>query len=647
MKLSERQTGILRHLNDCGDTSVQRLCDLTDVTAQTLRSELQHLSGHLEGSGVSISLLPGNIVHIEGAENLPAVLMEAQKGDILGADEQIELYLLLSCGFVTMQQLADSLHMSRSFAEKRIAALRHDGTFPIKAERRLGIRYDGTGYERVKCFLDLMFPCVPGISFLDELSGVEELGIPVLRGISRNRIEQAQRFAQELRTDRFESLTDDSYRRLLLATFFLLNDDAPGKGTDTREELSGPLTQLALLPDAARYRRRIDATCDELGMELASQQIDYLTGLMASLRKSHSLDVDEVSQDMDAFVLDILNRINDSLAVDLRSDRELRQGLSLHIYTTVIRRDAIDMVLEPYEEQEIRHQYHLGIEMASLAARAIEERYDYRLSETEIVYLALHFQVAIERLTESQRKVTAVVVCHYGQAAANLIAGKLERLFPLMDIRHVFSLQDYLACDETFDLVLATERVPETSAEVIYVSPALRGNEIERVRTFMNDRIADDMIAKRVREADVLDISGCKTSDEAVRTLVDHLSAMGAVAPEFYDTVVEREKISSTNMNHIAVPHGNPELIYESHLVIGRSRAGIPWGDSNVNCVFLFACSIDILREKTTVFSKFYRRLASLDKQGTIDELKEVPAELFRQQLAHTMTDGKERGDRC
>lgn len=40
MKLSERQTGILRHLNDCGDTTVQRLCDLTDVTAQTLRSEL-------------------------------------------------------------------------------------------------------------------------------------------------------------------------------------------------------------------------------------------------------------------------------------------------------------------------------------------------------------------------------------------------------------------------------------------------------------------------------------------------------------------------------------------------------------------------------------------------------------------------------
>ena len=285
--------------------------------------------------------------------------------------------------------------------------------------------------------------------------------------------------------------------------------------------------------------------------------------------------------------------------------------------------------------------------MASIAARRIEERYGYLPSETEIVYLALHFQVAIERLTASQRAITAAVVCHYGQAAANLIASKLERLFPLLEIKRLFSLQDYLASDEHFDLVLATERIPAANAEVIYVSPALRGNEIDRVRAYMNDRIADDMVVKRVRESDVLDISGCKTSDEVLHLLVDHLQALGAVGPEFYDSVAEREKISATNLNHIAVPHGNPELIRESHLVIGRSRDGIPWGDSTVNCVFLFACSIDILREKATVFSKFYRRLASLDRQGTIDELKGVPAELFRQQLIQIMTEGKERGDRC
>ena len=647
MKLSKRQTDILRHLNDCGDTSLQRLCDLEDVTTQTLRSELQSLASLVKHTGVSISLQPGNMVHIDGAENLPAILVESQPDEPLSPDELIELYLLVAKGWTTMHQLASDMHMSRSYAEKRIASIRHEGAFPIQAERRTGIRFGGGAYERCRRFVNLLAARISGIDFFQELSQVEQLGIPVLSGVSRDRVELAERAAQALRTSRYESLTDDSYRQLLLTLFYMFLDGSFDAEDNDIETTSGPLIQLALLPEAAQYRSRIVEVCDSLGMDLHPQQLNMVTGLMASVRKYRSLDTDGVVQDMDGFIFEILGRINDTLAVDLRSDRELRQGLALHIYTTVIRRDAIDMVLEPYEEQEIRHQYPLGIEMASIAAAAIDERYDYLPSETEVVYLALHFQVAIERLTSDQRTVTAAVVCHYGQAAANLIAEKLKRLFPLMNIEHLFSLQDYLASSEHFDLVLATERIPATEAEVIYVSPALRGNEIERVRTFMNDRIVDDMIAKRVREADVLDISSCETAEEVLHVLVDQLLAMGAVAPEFYDSVAMREKISATNLNHIAVPHGNPELIYETHLVIGRSRKGIPWGDSKVNCVLLFACSIDILREKTTVFSKFYRRLASLDKQGTMDELKEVPAELFRQQLVRIMTKGEERRGGC
>ena len=647
MKLSKRQTDILRHLNDCGDTSLQRLCDLEDVTTQTLRSELQSLASLVKHAGVSISLQPGNMVHIDGAENLPAILVESQPDEPLSPDELIELYLLVAKGWTTMHQLASDMHMSRSYAEKRIASIRHEGAFPIQAERRTGIRFGGSAYERCRRFVNLLAARISGIDFFQELSQVAQLGIPVLSGVSRDRVDLAERAAQALRTSRYESLTDDSYRQLLLTLFYMLLDGSFDAEDNEIETTNGPLIQLALLPEAAQYRSRIVEVCDSLGMDLRPQQLNMVTGLMASVRKYRSLDTDSVVQDMDGFIFEILGRINDTLAVDLRSDRELRQGLALHIYTTVIRRDAIDMVLEPYEEQEIRHQYPLGIEMASIAAAAIDERYDYLPSETEVVYLALHFQVAIERLTSDQRTVTAAVVCHYGQAAANLIAEKLKRLFPLMNIEHLFSLQDYLASSEHFDLVLATERIPATEAEVIYVSPALRGNEIERVRTFMNDRIVDDMIAKRVREADVLDISSCETAEEVLHVLVDQLLAMGAVAPEFYDSVAMREKISATNLNHIAVPHGNPELIYETHLVIGRSRKGIPWGDSKVNCVLLFACSIDILREKTTVFSKFYRRLASLDKQGTMDELKEVPAELFRQQLVRIMTKGEERRGGC
>lgn len=671
IRATERQIQILRYLNDCGDVDLARLCEVVGVTAQTLRTEvsaINRLFAELASpaqapapisSGFQapcLELAPGNVVRVRNAAALPAALVALEASPASDPVDQIMLYLVVSGTYVTTQAIADALHMSRSFVEKRVAELRRDPSarVRIKSERRLGLAFDGSPYDRAVAFSELMMPRIAGIDYLAELSHAEEDGIPVLKGITRERLQDAVALAQDLRRDANESLTDDSYRQLLIHITFLLRPGAPGAGDPAASpaaarrlasdfQLNGSLTQLATMPDALPYRTRIEHAAAQHGLAFTESQLRLLTGIMASARKSRKLDIDAVAQDMDGFVLDALADINAAMAVDLRSDQALRQGLALHIYTTVVRRDSIDMVLDPYQEQEIKHQYPLGFEMATRAADLIRERYDYLPSETEIIYLALHFQVAIERLTLNERRVSAVVVCHYGQAAANLIAGKLERLFPLLEIKEIQSIQDFLAEAPAVDLVLATERVPVRDAAVIYVSPALRANEIDAIRAFMEDRKADDMIIKRIRESEVIDVTGCRTREEVINRLVDRLEALGAAGPDYRESVLAREAISPTNLNHIAVPHGNPALLREAHLVIGRTRDDIPWGDARVGCVFLFACDTCILQERATVFSKFYRRLASLDKQGTIDDLKGVSAGLFRQRLVSIMTETKGR----
>ena len=651
MKPTKRQIDILRYLNDCGGVELKQLCAVQGVTSNTIRSELRTLEAITADSGVLVHLTPGNIVVADGAQNLPNLLAELSSDAMLGTDELIKLYLLFADEAVPMQEIADALHVSKSLVEKRVARLKAVGEMSIKTERRLGVAFGGTPYERVVACVDLLMPHVPGVDFLAELAVIEDEGIPVFEGLSRKRIEAGVAFARELRSDANESLTDDAYRRLLLSSVFLLSDNAPGTddpamfeiGVDAATpqpfDLDGSLVQLASLPDALPYRRRVEKSARDNRASFTESQLRFLTGLMASVRKSRKLDLDDVAQEMDAFVLDLLSEIADSLAVDLRADRKLRQGLALHIYTTVIRRDSISTVLDPYQEQEIKHRYPLGFEMATIAANKIDVVFGYRPSESEIVYLTLHFQVSIERQLSDRREMSAVVVCHYGQAAANLIAEKIGRLFPTLSIKAVLSLQDYLESEETFDIVLATEHVPPTSAEVIYVSPALRGNEIDRVRGCVNDRIVTDMIEKRIQEADVLEIPVGSTRDDVLHLLVEHLMGLGAVDADFYESVIAREELSPTSLNCIAVPHGNPEIVKESHLVIGRSAEGVEWGDTRVSCVFLFACGLCILNERPAVFSRFYRRLASLDKQGTINDLIGVPAELFRQKLVSIMSE--------
>ena len=654
VKLSERQSMILRMLNSRGGVSVDQLCAFTETSKPTVKAEIQALNKALDSQGISIRIETGGTVVVNCPQKLPGLLAALECEKSPDSDGLIKLYLLLKDDFVSMQEIADSLHMSRSFVEKRIADFRRGEEFPVVSDRRSGVIFGGSPYERVALFADQMMPYIQGVDFVSELARLEDEGVPASEGISRKRSQAAVTFADALRHDINESLTDEAYRQLLIYAAFLLMDDAPGcddvpaisAGVEAEPlrsfDLAGPLVSLATLPDALPYRRRVEVAAAKARVSFTESQLRFLTGVMASVRKSRKLDMDAVSRDMDAFIIDILTEIADSLGVDLRRDRALRQGLSLHIYTTVIRRNSLAADFDVREGQELKYRYPLGFEMATHAARAIAEKYGYTPTEEEIVYLTMHFQVAIERLTAESRKIATAVVCHYGQAAANLIAAKLSRLFPALDVQGVFSMQEYLASEDRFELVLATELVPPCDAEVIYVSPALRGNEIDCVRMFVSNQASGDMILKRIREADVVEFPEGITRDQALELLVDHLESTGAVLPGFLESAVQRENISSTSLTCIAVPHGSPELVSESSLAIGRSKDGIDWGGTTVNCVFLLTCPTWVLDEKGTLFSTFYRGLASLDHRSEVDELKKIPAELLRQRLISAMSSKRE-----
>lgn len=144
MRASKRQIDMLRYLNDCGDVKLKQLCAVLGVTAQTVRTELASLEKLTVSANVTVRLTPGNIVMVEGPQNLPNLLTELLSDAAMGSDELLELYLLFSDGFVTMQEVADALHVSKSLVEKRIARLKSQDGFAIRTERRLGIAYGGT-----------------------------------------------------------------------------------------------------------------------------------------------------------------------------------------------------------------------------------------------------------------------------------------------------------------------------------------------------------------------------------------------------------------------------------------------------------------------------------------------------------------------
>lgn len=76
------------------------------------------------------------------------------------------------------------------------------------------------------------------------------------------------------------------------------------------------------------------------------------------------------------------------------------------------------------------------------------------------------------------------------------------------------------------------------------------------------------------------------SKEEAIRLTGELLVERGYVAPAYIDTMLEREKLTSTYMgNYVAIPHGTEEgkqNVKESGIVIVQVPDGVDFGDGNI-----------------------------------------------------------------
>jgi mannitol/fructose-specific phosphotransferase system IIA component (Ntr-type) len=81
----------------------------------------------------------------------------------------------------------------------------------------------------------------------------------------------------------------------------------------------------------------------------------------------------------------------------------------------------------------------------------------------------------------------------------------------------------------------------------------------------------------------------------AVREIIQLLGANGKIddAEKFLGQVLSREQVNpSVPANGVAFPHARTDLVDEIVLGIGRSRAGIPFGENAVRARLIFVIAV-------------------------------------------------------
>lgn len=632
MRFTRRDMAMIEYLKDYEIVDLDSMSVYLDVSVKTLRNQLKDLSDAIEKFGITIQFLSGNQAAVQGREKFADVMNMSIPRFEMEFERRVLLLLVLHDNFLIIQDIADKLLVSKSYAEKQLASIMKKYPDDVQSQRHYGIRYAASQDKRRELFVKIMFPYLFGENYEAALRQFHQVHFPILDYFTLDQIERAQNALDKIGKMEWFRFTDESMQQIFLYILFLARHEDSDNSEKPKEIRRQPLEE----PEFEGLYEWLKNLSIRFMLPAAEEDIRYLYMLLLSLRKQKIACQDQILEKMSYPVGEILREIHEKLSMDFSQDEELIQGLSCHLYTTVLRGNRLEVETDFYMIKSMKRQYPFGFEMAAIAADYIADMYDLDMRETELVYLAIHFQAAIERMKDEREKTRIIIVCHFGAAAARIIRSKIERRLSSVTIVGMYSLQEFVQLDDPeCDCIVTTERILKTEIPVIYISMALPEREMKQIGECIREIQINHLLELNILEAIIVPVKE-ENFISAIEAMVQPLIEEDFVEEEYLQTVLDREKTSSTSLCHIALPHGNPALVHTTRLVIGRMESAVLWDDSKVSCAFLFAVSSELLKEKPMVFSTFYRILADPDVEEKIRKLqmeKHLSNEVFRQRL--------------
>ena len=627
MRFTRRDMMMIEYLRDYEVLELDSMSEYLGVSVKTLKNQLKELAEMLKEFGVDIRFVSGNQLMVRGHEKFAEVMSVSIPRFEMEFERRFLLLLVLHDNFLTIQEIADELLVSKSYAEKHLASIMKKYPEDIQAQRHYGIRYAASQNKRREVFVKILFPYLFGEDYIVALEQFDRLHFPLFHYFTKKQMERTRGAVLQLQGLEWFQLTDESLQQLFLYILFLVRHADSGN-TERPAAIQEDFINTQEFDGLFEW---IPGWCQEFGLPDSKEELRYMYTLLLSLRKQKIACQDQIMEKMRHPIQEILKGITERLSVDFCNDEELIEGLSSHIYTTILRGNHLDIETDAYMVKSMKRQYPFGFEMAAIAADYIADMYNLTMKENDLIYLAIHFQAAIERMKDEGEKTKIIIVCHFGAAAARIIRSKIERKLVGVKVTGMYSLD----CD----CIVTTERILKADFPIIYISMALSEREMRKIEEGIKEIQVNHLLELNILEAIILPIEE-KDMESAIKAMVQPLQEEDIVTEEYMQSVLSREEMSSTSLNYIALPHGNPAMVHNTRLVIGRMNQPLLWDDSKVSCAFLFAVSAEMLREKPMLFNTFYRTMADPNVEESIKKLqmeKNLPDEVFRQKLFHIL----------
>ncbi|MDA2512978.1 BglG family transcription antiterminator [Bacillus cereus] len=607
--MNKRQQEILQFLLSESNEYllVQELADRIGCSEKTIRNDFKVIEEYVEKHSDALLIRrPGLGVCLEITDYDKSSLFNelyAVKQDIgYASDEervlQIAYSLLMNVKPVTVQELAEQYFVNRATVKKdldRIETWLEELGLDLVVKQRIGLTVESDERSKRKALAKLS----------DLIHNRELMNQFIKKQFLYHEIKLVMTELKALQKRYATFFTDDTLENLLLHTLIMV------RRMKLKQPISMSKDDLNIVRETKEYGWALDFLTRlefVFTVHFTEEEIAYLAIhiLGGKFRYQDEWERDKLNVNnpmLSQVVSHLIGRMSKLNEIDFGEDPFLLEGLQMHLYTTLNRLQYNLSVSNPMLH-EIKRMYPYMFDMLIHELDDMNQSLSLQIPEEEAAYLTLHFQAAMERLSDKKVSKNVIIVCHMGIGMSQLLRTKIERKFRhvhVLDCIAKSDLEEYLMKNKKVELIISTIDLPQLNIPHFVVSPLLERSEESKLEEFMKK--LDERPSNGNKDFVLLNYTTpflvflqqeVEHRYELIERLARSLYEKGYVEKEYIENAIARDRMSATTIGTgVAIPHGSPKLIKESVIAVATLREPLDWGVEKVSLVFMLAVKSD------------------------------------------------------
>ncbi|MBR9617813.1 BglG family transcription antiterminator, partial [Staphylococcus aureus] len=374
---------------------------------------------------------------------------------------------------------------------------------------------------------------------------------------------------------------------------------------------------------------------ERLGYDLNEKVINMFSFFIAYHFNKLDIGIERIF--IQSYIDRLIELMQQRIHVPFNEDSILQQNLYNH-FSKAYLRITQNIYLNNPLVIEIKKLYPFVFNTLFEAIDKLAIDTDIEMSEDEIAFLTIHFQAAIERRTKTQLNV--VIACYYGLGVSNFLETKINNLSEELSVINTIKLESITHYHfDNVDLLITTHDIPKQTLNIlpkhlttIKVAPLFSEDDRHKIRHVVKQKQNPVQAHHHMDTVNFLVVNTEQKSRHTVQIFEEAqkiLQAHHAIVEGYIESALEREKSSSTYIgNFMAIPHGDPEKVLQSHVLIFRTKDVFPWRQHDVKLVFFLAIS-----HKDKAFTKQMMQLIANLDDDSVNHLCSLDDHSLKQQL--------------